>query len=134
MKIVVDTNVIISGLFFGGKPEKVINAIIDSKVKACATKEIIDEYIEIVERMITVKHGNINIDLLPLLISSFELIEKKSKIKISRDPDDDMFIECAKDGKALYIVSGHKDLLTIKQYKNIKIITANEFCDKYLNK
>lgn len=132
MKIVVDTNVIISGIFFGGKPGEVVKAIVNSKVKACATKEILDEYIEIVERMILDKHGEMNPDLLTLLINSFELINRKSRIKISRDPDDDKFIECAKDGKALYIVSGDNDLLVLKKYDNIKIITAKEFCDKYL--
>lgn len=43
MKIVVDTNVVISGVFFGGTPRKVLTAIADGTIKACATAEIIDE-------------------------------------------------------------------------------------------
>lgn len=132
MKIVVDTNVVISGLFFGGKPGEVVSAIVNSKVKACATTEIIDEYSEIIERMFSKKRGKIDVGLLLPLLNSFEIIKRKSHIKVSRDPDDDKFIECAKDGKALYIVSGDDDLLEIKEYKNIKIITVKEFCDKYL--
>lgn len=61
-----------------------------------------------------------------------EIIEAKTKVEISRDPDDDKFIGCAKDGKALYIVSGDKDLLVLEKYEDIEIITANEFCEKYL--
>ena len=53
-------------------------------------------------------------------------------MNISRDPDDDKFIECAKDADALYIVSGDKDLLVIEEYDGIQIITAKEFCDRYL--
>lgn len=132
MKIVIDTNVVISGLFFGGKPGEIIKAIVNSKIKACATTEIIDEYSEIVERMILKKHGKINVNLLLPLVNSFEIIRRKSNIKISRDPDDDKFIECAIDGKALYIVSGDEDLLEIKKYGKIKIITVKEFCEKYL--
>lgn len=132
MKIVVDTNVVISGLFFGGKPGEIIKAIVNSKIKACATTEIIDEYSEIVERMILKKHGEINVNLLLPLINSFEIIRRKSNIKISRDPDDDKFIECAIDGKALYIVSGDEDLLEIKKYGKIKIVTVKEFCEKFL--
>lgn len=132
MKIVVDTNVVISGLFFGGKPGEIIKAIVNSKIKACATTEIIDEYSEIVERMVLKKHGEINVNLLLPLINSFEIIRRKSNIKISRDPDDDKFIECAIDGKALYIVSGDEDLLEIKKYGKIKIVTVKEFCEKFL--
>ena len=55
MKIVVDTNVIISGVFFGGAPQRVLNAIVSSKVTACATTEIVDEYLEIVDEMIARK-------------------------------------------------------------------------------
>ena len=44
MRIVVDTNVIISGVFFGGFPRQILNAVVESRLTACATTEIIDEY------------------------------------------------------------------------------------------
>lgn len=66
------------------------------------------------------------------LINVMEIIEPVSPIEICRDPDDDKFLECAKDSRALYIVSGDKDLLVIKNYDNIEIVTAKEFCEKYL--
>lgn len=132
MRIVVDTNVIISGVFFGGAPAEVLKAIISNKVTACASKQIVEEYIEIVNEMISRKQGKLNNNILLTLIESLEMIKPKTHIEISRDRDDDKFIECAKDADALYIVSGDKDLLVIKQYENIKIITAKEFCDNYL--
>ena len=132
MRIVVDTNVIISGVFFGGAPGEILKAIVSNKVTACASKQIVEEYIEIVNEMISRKQGKLNSDILLMLIESLEMIKPKIHVKISRDPDDDKFIECAKDAGALYIVSGDKDLLVIKQYENIKIITAKEFCDNYL--
>lgn len=52
MKIVIDTNVVISGTFFGGYPRKVIEAVADGTLNACATPEIVDEYEEIVEEMV----------------------------------------------------------------------------------
>ncbi|MDO5441908.1 MAG: putative toxin-antitoxin system toxin component, PIN family [Bacillota bacterium] len=134
MKIVVDTNVVISGVFFGGAPAEVLKAIVASDVTACATAEIIEEYLEIVDEMITRKQGSINKNMLMPLINSLEIIEPRSSIKISRDPDDDKFIECAKDSKALYIVSGDKDLLVLKEYEDIQIITAKEFCNEFLIK
>lgn len=132
MKIVVDTNVIISGIFFGGAPEQILKAIVSSKVIACATKEIVDEYLEIVDEMILRKQGDLDRNLLMPLLNSLEMIEPVTHIELSRDPDDDKFIECAKDADALYIVSGDKDLLDIKQYDDIRIITAKEFLETYL--
>lgn len=132
MKIVVDTNVLISGVFFGGYPRKVIEAVIDNKIKACATVEIVEEYNEIVAEMIDRKQGHIHKDILMPLVAKLELIRPKTNVEICRDPDDDKFLSCAIDSKALYIVSGDKDLLSIKTYKNVEIITAADFCSRYL--
>ena len=133
MKIVVDTNVLISGVFFGGMPRRVLSAIIRKQVRACATDEIIDEYNEIVQEMISRKQGHLNKDILAPLIGMMELVEAKTKVSLSRDPDDDKFLGCAKDAKALYIVSGDKDLLVLERFENIEIITAKDFCERYLS-
>lgn len=132
MKIVVDTNVLISGVFFGGFPRTVLSSIVEKKITAFATTEIVDEYEEIVQEMILRKQGHLNRDILSPLISALEIIESVSSIRISRDPDDDKFINCAKDARALYIVSGDKDLLVLERYEDIKIVTAREFCERYL--
>jgi putative PIN family toxin of toxin-antitoxin system len=132
MKIVVDTNVLISGVFFGGFPRKILSAIVNSRLKAVATTEIVDEYEEIVQEMIQRKQGHINRELLAPLIRAMEIIEPVTHVELSRDPDDDKFLGCAKDARALYIVSGDKDLLVLKQFETIQIVTAKEFCEQYL--
>ena len=131
MKIVIDTNVVISGVFFGGNPRKIIEKVVDGNFDAYATVEIIDEYMEIIDSMIEKKHVGLNKNTLYPLFLALKIIEKKSNIDVCRDPDDDKFIECAVDSKALYIVSGDKDLLDICEYEGIQIITAKEFCDRY---
>lgn len=132
MRIVIDTNVVISGTFFGGFPRKVLEAAVYGNVIACATTEIVEEYEEIVDEMIKRKQGTLRKDILAPFIAALDFIDIKSRIEICRDPDDDKFISCAVDAKALYIVSGDKDLLSIEQYEGIEIITAAEFCRKYL--
>ncbi|MBQ9443204.1 MAG: putative toxin-antitoxin system toxin component, PIN family [Parasporobacterium sp.] len=132
MKIVIDTNVVISGTFFGGAPRRVIESVGKNGIHACATPEIIEEYEEIVEEMIDRKQGHIRRDVLAPFIAGLELIAPKTKVEVSRDPDDDKFIGCALDAKALYIVSGDKDLLDIGRYENVEMITAAEFCSRYL--
>lgn len=132
MRIVIDTNVLISGVFFGGFPRKILSSVINKKMTACATIEIINEYEEIVQEMIDRKQGHINRTILAPLIKSMEIIEPVSHVTICRDPDDDKFLGCAKDSCALYIVSGDKDLIVLGHYEEIQIVTAKEFCEKYM--
>ena len=131
MRIVIDTNVLISGVFFGGYPQKILSSVIGDKIIACATQEIVTEYNDVVREMIERKQGSIRTDILNPLIERFKIIEAVSKPEICRDPDDDKFLGCAKDAHALYIVSGDKDLLVLNRYEDIEIITAKNFCEKY---
>ena len=133
MRIVIDTNVLISGVFFGGFPREILRAVVCQKITACATTEIINEYEEIVQEMIGRKQGHINRTILSPLIKTMEIIEPVTHVEICRDPDDNKFLECAKDSHALYIVSGDKDLLVIEQFENIQIVTAKDFCEKYFS-
>ena len=57
MRIVIDTNVLISGVLFGGFPREILSAVVDQKIIACATTEIINEYEEVVQEMINRKQG-----------------------------------------------------------------------------
>jgi predicted nucleic acid-binding protein len=52
--------------------------------------------------------------------------------EVCRDPDDNKFIDCAYAGRCVYIVTGDKDLLDIHGFEDIEIVTAAEFCTKYL--
>ncbi len=97
MRIVIDTNVLISGVFFGGFPRKVLSSVVGQKITACATAEIINEYEEIVQEMIDRKQGHIDRSILSPLIKAMEIIETVTRIEICRDPDDDKFLECAKN-------------------------------------
>ncbi len=133
MRIVIDTNVLIAGVFFGGFPRKILSAVVRQKIVACATPEIINEYEEIVQEMINMKQGHINREILSPLIKVMEIIEPVTHVRICRDLDDDKFLECAKDSQALYIVSGDKDLLVIKRFENVRIVTAKDFCEEYFS-
>jgi len=59
-------------------------------------------------------------------------VEARSEIHLRHNPDDDKFIASANSAKAIYIVSGDKDLLVVEQYKDIEVITAKAFCERYL--
>ena len=132
MKIVIDTNVLISGIFFGGFPQKVIDAVMQERCSAYATADMVAEYREIVAEMIERKQGHLRRDLLLPLLIRLHIIEGSTQVNICRDPDDNKFIECAISANASYIVSGDKDLLDIVECNGINIVTPAEFC-KLLN-
>ena len=109
-----------------------LEAVVDHDVNAFASAEIIGEYQEIVEEMIQRKQGRLSASVLAPFIQSLHMIETSSRVEASRDADDDKFIECAIDSRSLYIVSGDKDLLVLERYEDIEIITAAEFCKRFL--
>lgn len=97
MRIVIDTDVLISAVFWGGFPREILSAVLGQKITACATTEIINEYEEIVQEMIDRKQGHINRIIISPLIKAMEIIEPVAHVEIYRDPDDNKFLECAKD-------------------------------------
>lgn len=130
MRIVIDTNVIASAIFFGGKPYQLLHRIMEGRVDVVASKEIVDEYEEIVLRL-TQKFPATSARI-PLheLLARFEIIRVCSDIHASRDPDDDKFISCAVDGKCLFVVSGDNDLLSIGSFGDIEILTVVDFLNR----
>ena len=134
MKILIDTNIIISGLFFHGLPNKLLKEIDFEKFKVCVNKEIVTEYKEQIQKKILNPKYILNEELFEKFFKDLHKVEKVSDLKVCRDVKDDKFINCAIDAKAIYIVSGDNDLLTIKNFAGIEIVTAREFYEKYLQK
>ena len=132
MKILIDTNILISGLYFHGLPKKLLREIDLEKFNICVNEEIISEYTDKIDNKFSKSKYILDKDLREKFFGSLQSFEMKSDLKICRDPDDDKFINCAIDAKAIYIVSGDNDLLTIKNFAEIEIVTAREFYDKYL--
>lgn len=132
MRILIDTNILISGLFYGGLPEKLLFKLDEKIFKICVNDEIMNEYYTQIRKKVLQKKKVLNEKLSEKFFKDLYNFEKVSDLKICRDPKDDKFINCAIDAKAIYIVSGDNDLLTIKNFAGIEIVTAREFYDKYL--
>jgi len=131
MRIVIDTNIIASGIFFGGLPNKLLQLVISEKIEAIGSNEITDEYYKTFGYLLSNKNyiPKEGISVCSI-VEKMKIIFPKSKVKVCRDPNDDKFIDCAIDGKCKYIVSGDKDLLDIKNFENIKILTVRDFLKK----
>lgn len=131
MRILIDTNILISGLFFGGIPKKLLSEL-DENFNVCVNEKITSEYNEQINKKILNPKYKLNEELKEKFFNNLQSFEIKSDLKVCRDPDDDKFINCAIDARAIYIVSGDNDLLTIRNFAGIEIVTAREFYDKYL--
>ena len=130
MRIVIDTNVVASGVFFGGKPQELLLLAINGNLETYVSKEIVIEYLEIIERL--AKKYPDRPKKLPLepFISSCIQIEPERKISVCRDIDDNKFLECALESKCFYVVSGDDDLLSLEKFENVEIITVAEFFNR----
>ena len=100
-------------------------------IHSYVTTEIVEEYEETIEYLKNKYPGKKPQLPLTQIISACNVIDSTSQITICRDPDDDKFINCAKDAQAIYIISGDKDLLSIQQIDGIEIVTASQFMERY---
>lgn len=132
MKIVIDTNVLISVAFFGGIPRKVIQAAIEEKIVVYANEFIVDEYKEIKAEMLFLKKGKLRDNIFDLYLEKVRMIKPVTSVNVCRDSDVNKFIAFASIAQAIYVVSGDKDLLTVERYEDVEIVTAKEFYERYL--
>ena len=126
-KIVIDTNIYISAIFWGGKPRAIVDLGRIGQLLIFSSSEIERE----IEKKLTTKFGLSGEEAAQILIdfSAFTMAVKIfPRIKvINDDPDDDKFIECAVASRADFIVSGDKHLLDLEEYEGIKIMKAADF-------
>jgi putative PIN family toxin of toxin-antitoxin system len=133
MKIVMDTNVLISGIFFTGPPYQILKAWQKGKITFVVSEEILSEYQRVANEM-SLKFPTIDIrKILQLITIHSEIVNTHGyEVTICEDPDDNMFISCAVASKSKVIVSGDKHLLKIVSYQNIRVLKPKEFVDNYL--
>lgn len=131
LKLVFDTNTFISAFFWEGNESRLFEQIEKNKAKLFVTQEILREVEDVLHRskFSKVLSGTDQTpeQIIQKIISvSHLVIGPKLNIHVCRDKKDDKFLECAVLAKANYIVSGDKDLLVIKQYKDVKIVQSSD--------
>ena len=133
MRIILDTNILISGSFFRGIPSRILDACVDGQFELVMSPEILDEYRRVGEEF-SGQRPNEDFDaLLGVLLARAIIVEPKPLSRpVCRDPDDDKFLACAQLGRALVIVSGDKDLLAVPNDFEFEILTARAFMTKYM--
>ena len=128
MDIVLDTNILVSGLFWSGKPAKVLKLCKTGQHTNYITPDIFDEIKRVLSyEKFALTEGEIT-EAMGIILSFSKVIKPVTElIVIKTDPTDNRFIECAISCNAEYIVSGDKHLLELHGYKGIKIVSCSEF-------
>lgn len=136
LRVVVDTNVLVSGLFGikDSPSSQILSAIRNQQIILVISPIILEEIGEVISRdrivKLTKMSPNERTDFINKLIerSDITMGNQLSKI-VGRDTKDDKFLACGVEGKVDYIITGDEDLLVLKLYQGIKIVSPREFIE-----
>jgi len=131
IKVVLDTNIIISGLNFPkGKPAQILELLAYGVIRNFISESILEETAKILgEKFFWEKEKTKSAKLLNIFSKN---IKPKNRLHIIPHQADNRIIECAVAGKVDFIISGDKHLLGIGVYRNIKIVTPDELLKRVL--
>ena len=134
MKVVLDTNVLVSGTFWTGKSFEIIKLLELKGLGLILSKELIDEYNETInseEIIDKIENKNLIVnEIIKKIISEAEIVEPSQKFEVVKgDPDDNKILECAVEGKADFIVSQDSHLLKLREFHGIRIMSPEEFLE-----
>jgi hypothetical protein len=127
--VVLDTNVLVSGLLFGGAPGRLVDLWKAERIRPVMSSEMVSEFLlvlaypkfQLTEEDI---HYLLYVEVLPYV----KLAKVRSgPVVIASDPSDDMFLRSVAATGAKYIISGDRHLLQLKSYKRIPIPSPTEF-------
>lgn len=129
MKIVLDTNVLVSALIKEGKPRQLLFKIIRSRHQLITSEQILEELAIISNEPRVQKYvAQQDIaDFLRDMATASRIVEVKSRFSaVKEDPDDDVILRTAYDSRASYIVSGDGHLLDMRRFRRIRIVSVEE--------
>ena len=126
IRVVLDSNVIISAFLFGGKPARIIHLAEDGFIRPIYSLLLRDEVEGVLTEKFQWTRTRIALACGPLWAAG-ECVVPQTRVDACIDPDDDRVLECALEGRAHCIVSGDKHLLKMLHFEKIPILTPGAF-------
>lgn len=131
-KVVLDTNVWLSAFGWKGSPRKILKLAIQDKISLIISPSIFNEFSKALDYPKFKFSRQRKARLKRFVLSIALLVIPKNKVNIIKeDPSDNMFLECAYESKASFIITGDSHLLKLKKFKNTRIVTPAEFLKYY---
>ena len=128
LKIVIDSNVIISSLVFGGKPKEVIKKVLLKEIGVYTSIQLVSELVDVLRKRFGFSEEKIK-KLENEVLVNFETVYPSKTFVVVRDIADNKVIEVSEEAGCDFIVTGDKDLLVLEQYEKCKIVTPSEFLE-----
>ncbi|HXG68464.1 MAG TPA: putative toxin-antitoxin system toxin component, PIN family [Blastocatellia bacterium] len=131
MRVVADTNVVVSGLLWRGNPRRVLDAARDGIIELYTSAALLEELEAVLSRekfATRLEAANLTVHELVVGYAALATVIEADAIEpvILADPDDDTVLACALAAQCEVIASGDSHLLDLKQYQGIRIVTATE--------
>ena len=124
LRVVLDSNVIISGFLFGGPPARLLEHALHDSVQACTSLPILDEVRDVLQRPKFGLTSDQALTLIEELHDLCEIVTPRRRVKVvTADPDDNAILECADAAGAKLVVSGDSHLLDLGQWNGIDILS-----------
>lgn len=135
MRVVADTNTIVSGFLWHGAPRQFLNLAREDKITLFTSLHLISELADVLKRnkfSTRLQMAGVTFDDLVTGFAALAILIKPVHLQpiILADPSDDNVLACAIACKADFIISGDKHLLNLGEYENIKILNVNKFLAK----
>lgn len=132
VRVVIDTNVLVSALLFGGVPGRLVSFWKSGRIRPLASQGMIDEVLRVLAYpKFSLAPKEIELLLYEEILPWVEIVDVATRTRspfIEDDPSDDMFLWCAMDGKADQIISGDEHLLRLQDFP-VPILTPRQFLD-----
>lgn len=127
--VVLDTNILVSALLFGGTPGKLMELWKSGRIQPFLCKEIIEETLRVLAYpRFRLSEEEINYLLYYEILPYFKVaVISPGPVIVPQDPSDDKFIRCAEAAGAGFIISGDRHLISLKEYGSAKILTPTRF-------
>jgi putative PIN family toxin of toxin-antitoxin system len=135
VKAVIDTNVLVSGVFFGGVPGRILSAWAAGEFILVLSPAILDEYRRVGHEL-GVQYPDLGATFEPILtliaMNAVIVDAPPLTVPVCDDPADDIFLAAALASQTSVIVSGDKDLLRVVGWRGIVVLTPRQFVDQHL--
>lgn len=133
IKVVLDTNVLLSAILFGGRLSKIRELWRSGRIEPFVSKSTFHELKEVLDYpKFALNRAEIKMILVQEILPFFAVTEENEFVEgICKDASDDKFLSCAVSAKASFFVTGDRDLCGLVRYKSVRIVSPNDFLKKF---